>query len=49
MTTQDGTEYRFYGRLDTWQADVAAALTVRGRPVQATPEGIAVTPPAAED
>ena len=49
VTTQDGTEYRFCGRLDTWQADLAAALTVRGRAVQATPEGIMVTPPAAED
>jgi hypothetical protein len=49
VTTQDGTEYRFYGRLDTWQADLAAALTVRGRPVQATPEGITVTPSTAED
>jgi hypothetical protein len=48
VTTQDGTEYRFYGRLDTWQADLAAALTVRGRSVHLTPEGIMVTPPAAE-
>lgn len=48
VTTADGTEYRFYGRLDTWQADLAAALTVRGRPVRVTPEGITVTPPAAE-
>jgi hypothetical protein len=49
VTTQDGTEYRFYGYLSTWQADLAAALTARGRPVQVTPEGITVTPPAAED
>ena len=49
VTTQDGTEYRFYGHLGTWQADLAAALTERGRPVQVTPEGITVTPPAAED
>ena len=28
VTTQDGTEYRFCGRLGTWQADLAAALTV---------------------
>lgn len=48
VTTQDGTEYRFYGRLDTWQADLAAALTVRGRSVHLTPGGIMVTPPAAE-
>lgn len=46
VTTQDGTEYRFYGRLATWQADLAAALTVRGRSVRLTPEGIMVTPPA---
>jgi hypothetical protein len=38
-----------YGYLSTWQADLAAALTARGRPVQVTPEGITVTPPAAED
>ena len=49
VTTQDRTEYRFYGRLGTWQANLAAALTVRGRSVQITPEGITVTPPAAED
>ena len=49
VTTQDGTEYRFYGRLGTWQADLAAALTVRGRSVQVPPEGIMVTPPAVED
>ena len=47
VTTQDGTEYRFHGRLDTWQADLAAALTVRGRSVRVTPEGIMVTPPPA--
>jgi hypothetical protein len=49
VTTQDRTEYHFYGKLDTWQADLAAALTVRGRPVQVTPGGITVTPPTAED
>jgi hypothetical protein len=49
VTTQDGTEYRFHGRLDTWQADLAAALTVRGRSVHVTPEGIMVTPRTAED
>jgi hypothetical protein len=47
VTTQDRPEYRFYGRLDTWPADLAAALTGRGRPVRVTPEGITVTPPAA--
>lgn len=49
VTTQDRTGYRFYGQLGTWQADLAAALTVRGRPVQVTPGGITVTPPTAED
>ena len=49
VTTQEGTQYRFYGQLGTWQADLAAALTVRGRSVQVTPGGITVTPPTAED
>ena len=49
VTTQDGIEYRFYGRPGTWQADLVAALTVRGRSVQVTPGGITVTPPPAED
>jgi hypothetical protein len=48
VTAQDHTEYRFYGRLDTWLGDLAAALTVRGRPVRVTPGRITVTPPAAE-
>ena len=45
VTAADHTEYRFYGRLDTWLADLAAALTVRGRAVRVTPGGIMVTPP----
>jgi hypothetical protein len=49
VTTQDRTEYHFYGNPGTWQADLAAALTVRGRSVQVTPGGIMVTPPTAED
>jgi hypothetical protein len=49
VTTQDGTEYRFYGQLGTWQADLAAALTVRGRSVQVTPGSITVIPPTVED
>lgn len=50
VTTQDGAEYRFYGRPGTWQADLAAALTVRGRSVQVAPGGgITVAPSAAED
>jgi len=45
VTAADNTEYRFYGRLDTWLADLAAALTVRGRAIRVTPGGITVTPP----
>jgi hypothetical protein len=45
VTAADQTEYRFYGRLDSWLADLAAALTVRGRAVRVTPGGITVTPP----
>ncbi len=49
VTTQDRTEYHLYGNLGTWQADLAAVLTVRGRSVQVIPGGITVTPPTAED
>ncbi len=49
VTTQDGAEYRIYGELGRWQADLAAALTARGRPVQVTDKGITVTPPTAEN
>ena len=49
VTTQDATEYHFYGRPGTWQADIAAALTARGRSVQVTPGGITVMPPTAEN
>jgi hypothetical protein len=45
VTTQDRTEYHFSGNLGTWQADLAAALTVLGRSVQVTPRGVTVTPP----
>jgi len=44
VTTADGAEYEFRGRLDGWQAALAGALTVRGRDVQVTPLGITVTP-----
>ena len=40
VTTADGTEYEFRGRLDGWHAALADALTVRGRDVHITPEGI---------
>lgn len=46
VTTADGAEYEFRGRLDGWQAALAGALTVRGRDVQVTPQGITVTPRA---
>ena len=46
VTTADGTEYEFRGRLGGWQAALAGALTVRGRDVQVTPQGITVTPRA---
>ena len=49
--TADGTEYRFgenleysFGvRLDRWSADLASALTARGRGVVTTPQGMTVT------
>jgi len=44
VTTADGSEYEFRGKMDGWQATLADALTVRGRDVQVTPEGVAVTP-----
>lgn len=44
VTTADGAEYEFRGRMDGWQAALAGALTVRGRDVYVTPQGITVTP-----
>jgi hypothetical protein len=44
VTTADGTEHQFRGRLDGWQAALAGVLTVSGRDVQVTPRGITVTP-----
>jgi hypothetical protein len=44
VTTADGTEHRFRGRLAGWQAALAGALTVSGRDVHVTPQGITVTP-----
>lgn len=44
VTTADGTEHRFRGRLAGWQAALAGALTVSGRDVHVTPRGITVTP-----
>ena len=44
VTTADGTEHRFRGRLAGWQAALPGALTVSGRDVHVTPRGITVTP-----
>ena len=43
VTTADGAEHEFRGRLAGWQAALAGALTVRARDVHATPQGITVT------
>jgi hypothetical protein len=43
VTTADGAEYEFRGRMNGWQA---GALTVRGRDVHLTPQGITVLPRA---
>lgn len=44
VTTADGTEHEFRGRLGGWQAALAGVLTLRGRDVHDTPQGITVTP-----
>ena len=44
VTTADRAEYRFGVKLDNWSADLAGALTARGRVVHVTPEGMTVTP-----
>ena len=41
VTTADGAEYEFRGRMNGWQA---GALTGRGRDVHVTPQGITVLP-----
>lgn len=46
VTTADGAEYEFRGRMNGWQAGLAGALTVRGRDVHVTPQGITVLPRA---
>ena len=48
VTTADGTEYGFFGRTGSLQADIASALAERGREVRATPLGLAVTPRAVD-
>jgi hypothetical protein len=44
VTTADGTEHQFRGRLGGWQAALVGALTVTGRDVHATPQGITIGP-----
>jgi len=39
VTTADGVEYEFRGRMDRYQAALAGALTVRGRDVPVTGYG----------
>ena len=46
VTMADGTEYGFFGRTGSLQADIASALAELGREVRATPQGLAVTPRA---
>lgn len=43
VTTADGSEYEFRGKMDGWQTPLADALTVRGRDVHVTPQGVTVT------
>jgi hypothetical protein len=44
VTTADGSEYEFRGKMDGWQTAVAGALTLRGRDVHVTPQGVTVIP-----
>jgi hypothetical protein len=46
VTTADGTEYGFRGRVGSLQTEIAGALAGLGREVRATPLGLAVTPQA---
>jgi hypothetical protein len=46
VTTADGAEYEFRGRMNGWQA---GALTAGGRDVHVTPQGITVIPRAAPE
>jgi hypothetical protein len=47
VTTADGTEYGFRGRIGSLPAEIAGALASHGREVRATALGLAVTPQAA--
>ena len=44
VTTADGTEYGFRGRIGSLPAEIAGTLAGLGREVRATPLGLAVTP-----
>jgi hypothetical protein len=44
VTTADGTEYGFRGRIGSLPAEIAGALADHGREVRATALGLAVTP-----
>jgi hypothetical protein len=46
VTTADGTEYGFRGRIGSLQTEIAGTLAGLGREVRATPPGLAVTPQA---
>ena len=46
VTTADGTEYGFCGRIGSLQTEIAGTLAGLGREVRATPLGLAVTPQA---
>ena len=46
VTTADGTEYGFCGRIGSLSAEIAGTLAELGREVRATPLGLAVTPRA---
>ena len=43
VTTAGGAQYRFSLKLERWSADLANALTARGREVRTTPQGMTVT------
>ena len=44
VTTADGTEYGFRGKMGSWQAYLTSALALRGREVRGTVEGITIMP-----
>jgi hypothetical protein len=46
VTTADGAEYEFRGRMDGWQAALAGTLAARGCGVYPAVDGVMVTPPS---